>query len=150
MSKIETARGLIEARTKSVSAYALSFEGQMAGKVVLTYPRDGAGVLRCQVLFFAGPLARLPDLYGKAGGYGYDKASAAVREALGAASVKASVEDYARTLFGAFNRTEDEAEFRAECEKASDYLIEKKAHLGAGEGWEAMLRRLGYTAHCVV
>jgi len=55
-----------------VRAYALVHKGQHVGLISFKYPNDGAGRLWCYVHLFGLTMAR-----GYAGGYGYDKTSAA-------------------------------------------------------------------------
>lgn len=65
---------------KSVSAIALLWEGKPAGRIVANYS-DG-GTVTASVGVWVGPLKDMPYTTGQAGGYGYDKLSAAVYEAL--------------------------------------------------------------------
>ena len=55
-----------------VRAYALTNKGKHVGLISFKYPNDGAGRLWCYVHIFGLAMAR-----GYAGGYGYDKTSAA-------------------------------------------------------------------------
>jgi hypothetical protein len=68
------------------SAIALLWGGEMAGKIIVAWPRDGAGVVRATVQLFCGTDAPHGPEYvagsGSAGGYGYDKSSAAILDAL--------------------------------------------------------------------
>lgn len=81
---------------KGVRAWALTHKGKMAGKIVANFSGNPAGsVCTAQVIFWTGPLSEfkksvkdgkpvfreMPAL-GKAGGYGYDKFSAAVEDSL--------------------------------------------------------------------
>ena len=71
---------------KSVRAWALMRKGKMAGKIVANFSDNPAGsVCTAQVIIWTGPLSEekieVPAL-GKAGGYGYDKFSAAVSGSL--------------------------------------------------------------------
>lgn len=59
-----------------VGAYVLMNGKEQVGTIALKYPKDGAGRLTC---YFH--IRTLPMVYGTAGGYGYDKASAAVTDA---------------------------------------------------------------------
>lgn len=56
----------------SVSAYVIAKDGDRVATVAFKYPRDGAGRLWCYVHVLGVPMVR-----GHAGGYGYDKHSAA-------------------------------------------------------------------------
>lgn len=72
---------------KSVTAWALMFEGEHAGRIVANWSDNPAGsVCTATVHLWGGPLEYLPSMSGKAGGYGYCKFSAAVYDALHRAS----------------------------------------------------------------
>lgn len=72
----------------SVTAIALLWEGKPAGKIVANWSDNPAGsVCTALVLIHEGPLASIVgDKFcgsiGKAGGYGYDKLSTAIEDAL--------------------------------------------------------------------
>jgi len=65
-----------DAAFANVSAYIIVKNGERIAKVAFKYPRDGAGRLYAYVHVFGTEMVR-----GFAGGYGYDKASAAVKDA---------------------------------------------------------------------
>jgi hypothetical protein len=65
-----------DAAFANVSAYIIVKNGERIAKVAFKYPRDGAGRLYAYVHVFGTEMVR-----GFAGGYGYDKASAAVENA---------------------------------------------------------------------
>lgn len=68
---------------KSVSAAALLHNGQFAGKIIADWSDNPAGsTCRATVIVFSGPLRWLPKSTGSAGGYGYDKLSAAIDDAM--------------------------------------------------------------------
>jgi hypothetical protein len=78
---------------KSVTAKALIFDGKPAGRIIANWSDNPAGtVCSASVIVWAGPLkdAKHPKTgkglnygnIGKAGGYGYDKLSAAVYHCL--------------------------------------------------------------------
>lgn len=71
---------------KSVRAWALMLKGEMAGKIVANFSDNPNGsVCAAQVIIWTGPLSSKeirPVALGKAGGYGYDKFSAAVSDSL--------------------------------------------------------------------
>lgn len=73
---------------KSVSAYVLIHAdsdrpGKVAGRIVANYSDNPNGsVVTATVHVWDGPLAACPSTTGRAGGYGYDKMSAAVYDAL--------------------------------------------------------------------
>lgn len=68
------------AATKLISAFSLTFNGEHAGRIVVAWGRSG-GTATASVWIHGGPLACSPSLHGSAGGYGYDKESAAVADA---------------------------------------------------------------------
>lgn len=65
---------------KGCKAVALIHNGEYAGRIVANYS-DG-GVVTATVGIWKGPLAEMPSTTGQASGYGYDKFSAAVLDAL--------------------------------------------------------------------
>lgn len=65
---------------KSIRAWTLLYGGEYAGRIVVGWSRSG-GTARAFVGIHKGPLADSPSLHGRAGGYGYDKASAAIGNA---------------------------------------------------------------------
>ena len=70
-----------------VAAYALMLDGDIVGRVIVAFPNDGAGIVRASVAAFQGPLAAFDRMNGSAGGYGYDKRTTAVWDALNRAGV---------------------------------------------------------------
>ena len=62
--------------------------GEMAGRIIWAYPNDGAGVVKCQVNAWETPFGTETTVRGNAGGYGYDKTSAAFADALDRAGIK--------------------------------------------------------------
>lgn len=62
---------------KNVSAYVIVKDGKRVASIAFKFPADGVGRLWAYVHFFAVPMVR-----GQAKGYGYDKASAAVENAV--------------------------------------------------------------------
>lgn len=61
----------------NVSAFVVMKGTELVAKVAIKFPRDGAGRLYAYVHFFGMPMVR-----GFAGGYGYDKRTAAVEDAM--------------------------------------------------------------------
>jgi len=61
----------------NVSAYVLMNEGEQIGKIAFKFPKDGAGRLWCYFHLHGVEMSR-----GYAGGYGYDKRSAAAQNAI--------------------------------------------------------------------
>lgn len=62
----------------NVSAYVITEGGERVATVAFKFPKDGAGRLWCYFHVIGAEMAR-----GYAGGYGYDKKSAAVDSAIG-------------------------------------------------------------------
>lgn len=60
-----------------VSAYVLMNDGEQIGKIAFKFPKDGAGRLYCYFHLIGSEMTR-----GYAGGYGYDKKSAAICDAI--------------------------------------------------------------------
>lgn len=60
-----------------VSAYVVMRDGERFSTIAFKFPKDGAGRLYCYVHIIGAEMAR-----GYAGGYGYDKRSAAVCDAV--------------------------------------------------------------------
>lgn len=87
-----------EAAFANVSAFVLMRDGVRVGTVAFKYPNDGAGRLWCYLHIHGLPMVR-----DYAGGYGYDKASAAF---YGAAKKQAMVK---LESWQTMDRTEDRA-----------------------------------------
>lgn len=66
-----------DAAFSHVSAFVLMTDGKQIGKIAFKFPKDGAGRLYCYFHFHGAEMCR-----GMAGGYGYDKKSAAVQDAI--------------------------------------------------------------------
>ena len=64
------------------SVWVLFYSGKLAGRIITAWPNDGAGRVRMTVSIYHGPLESAETLFGQAGGYGYDKESAAIQDAL--------------------------------------------------------------------
>ena len=129
----------LEKAADNVSAYAIFHGSAFAGRMVVVYPRDGAGLLRVSLSFTGGPLKALPRLYGDASGYGYDKRSAAFRDALSAKRIKEAQDDYETVL----SRKED-------FEEAWELAHNARHAVPDGHGWEKILEHLGYSARWIV
>ena len=67
---------------RRVSAWVILHNGGPCGKMIVAYPSDGAGIVKAQINLWAGPLNLGEAMKGKADGFGYDKTSAAVADAL--------------------------------------------------------------------
>lgn len=61
----------------NVSAYVITLDGEKVATIAIKFPRDGAGRLYAYVHWFGADMVR-----GFAGGYGYDKRTAAVQNAI--------------------------------------------------------------------
>ena len=73
-----------------VKAWALLSESyEMAGRIIWAYPNDGAGIVKCMIAAWRGELSKSETrMLGNAGGFGYDKTSAAFADALHRAGIK--------------------------------------------------------------
>ena len=68
---------------KSVSAVAILYEGKPAGRIIANWSDNPNGsVCTAMVGVWSGPLGEMPKALGRAGGYGYDKLSAAISIAI--------------------------------------------------------------------
>ncbi len=80
---------------KSTTVWVLLFDGKFAGKLIANWSDNRAGtVCSAALCIFAGPLKDKgfdPTNIGKAGGYGYDKLSAAVSQCFRNAKVDRKV-----------------------------------------------------------
>lgn len=101
----------------NVSAYCVVDKvGNRIASIAFKFPRDGAGRLYCYVHVYGGPMVR-----GFAGGYGYDKRSAAALEAI----AKIKPDDY---------YPED-----------AHHVAAFKRLVDCGSDWERQLCDAGYT-----
>jgi len=124
----------------NVSAYVIMRNGEKIATIAVKYPRDGAGRLWAYVHYFGTQMTR-----GYAGGYGYDKTTAAIADAARrikpidnsalAADMKAEGNDHAASdvLAGDAAANADLERFRAALER------------GGGHNWDASLRHAGCT-----
>lgn len=69
-----------KAAFSNVSAYVILHNGERVATIAFKFPKDGAGRLYAYVHWIGIEMVR-----GYAGGYGYDKSSAAIESAVGAA-----------------------------------------------------------------
>ncbi len=106
---------------KAVSAYVILKGGERVATIAFKFPADGAGRLYAYVHWLGVPMVR-----GHAGGYGYDKRSVAVWDAVHRACVK-----------------KHELMF-AEPGSAMDVF---RAELGKDDGqyWDRRLEKAGFT-----
>lgn len=124
-----------DAAFRKTAAAAILKDGNYTAKVCIKYPADGAGRLYAYVHVFRAEMAR-----GFAGGYGYDKTSAAIMDAM------EKMKPYK------IERTKGEnAESKAYYDKAeadgNALIAELKKALepAASVGWSNALRDAGFT-----
>lgn len=108
-----------------VSAFIIMQNNERVATVAFKFPRDGAGRLSC-FLHVLG----LPMVKGIAGGYGYDKKSAAFTDAARKAD-KVKLESW-----------QSEGGYSREREIAS---LMRAAMVYDGSSWEDALRKVGFT-----
>ena len=65
------------------SVWVMLQDGKVAGRIITAWPNDGAGRVKVAVMAWGGVLKDYNAMLGQAGGYGYDKESAAFEDALG-------------------------------------------------------------------
>lgn len=109
-----------QAAFANVSAFVLLVDGERIGTVALKFPRDGAGRLTAYVHVLGLPMVR-----GFASGFGYDKRSAAVEDAV------------KRIVFDDTGRSEDANKFAA--------LIQRTLAPDSGDDWNRRLEKAGFT-----
>lgn len=97
--------------------------GLHAGRIVFRYPRDGAGRLYCYAQVWGAAMVR-----GWAGGYGYDKRSAAVESAVG------------------------RLDMEPDTKPAAPHIKAWKAAMAGpgGERWSRRLEMAGYQVICII
>lgn len=108
----------------SVSAYVIARNGEKIATIAFKFPRDGAGRLYAYVHFIGLPMVR-----GFAGGYGYDKRTAACANAYRAAET-------AYRESGANDEVNDDTKMRAAFWKAIS--------VDGCHTWESALRAAGF------
>jgi hypothetical protein len=106
-----------------VSAYVILKGGERVATIAFKFPRDGAGRLYAYVHWFGVHMVR-----GYAGGYGYDKKSAACASA--ARRMPANLPE------GYEDANEDDGSFTA---------FKAAISQDDGHSWDARLRSLGFT-----
>ncbi len=109
-----------------VSAYVIARQGKQIGTIAFKFPRDGAGRLLAYVHFHGAPMVR-----GYAGGFGYDKRSAACANAAQKMTLANGV------------YPNGEPHFSPEEEAIYDAFKNAIAHDG-GSTWENCLRDAGF------
>lgn len=129
-----------DAAFAQVAAYVLlDAKGEQVGKVALKFPRDGAGRLYAYFHLHGVAMVRA-----YAGGYGYDKRSAAVASAIAKIPAMDNGAEAARLREGGHNAAAMQEEMRAVA------FNEKRANLQASardmdsSDWQRVLERLGY------
>lgn len=89
--------------TSHMSAFAiLSPTGEYVARVVIKYPKDGAGRLHCYFQAFGSHMVA-----GSASGYGYDKAHAAMESACMAYAKAIDTVAHGTNIASAINSTSD-------------------------------------------
>lgn len=63
------------------SVWVMILDGKVAGRIITAWPNDGAGRVKVAVMAWDGVLKDYNAMLGQAGGYGYDKESAAIQDA---------------------------------------------------------------------
>lgn len=106
-----------------VSAYVIMYGNERVATIAFKFPRDGAGRLYAYVHWIGTPMVR-----GYAGGYGYDKRSAACANAAGKMPVQLA-HDPVNFVYAKF--------------------LDTLAHDG-GEQWDNALHRAGFTVYQAV
>lgn len=108
----------------NVAAYVILDEmGRRAATIAFKFPRDGAGRQYCYLHIFGGRMVR-----GFAGGYGYDKSSAAAADA----AAKVKPKDYGEP-------NGDFAQYRHTAETMQAALI-----INGGNSWHRELESKGF------
>lgn len=115
-----------DAAFSNVSAFVILKDGQRVGTVAIKFPRDGAGRLYAYVHFIGAEMVR-----GHANGYGYDKRTAAVENAMR----KIDPSFFSADKYG--NTWEKE---RAECEEFRNAILKAKD----GIDWADSFRNAGF------
>lgn len=107
--------------TARLDAYAVMSGAAYVGRIVFAYPSDGAGRLWCYAQAWGATMVR-----GYAGGYGYDKRSAAAQAAV------------AKLLPGTGDRPDT-------IEHVGRWRAALADQPASGEGWQRRLEDAGYT-----
>lgn len=115
-----------------VSAYVLMKDGERIATIAFKYPKDGAGRLWCYFHYIGAEMTR-----GYAGGYGYDKTSAAVCAAIDA------IKPYKHGIVFNENDTENTRAYWASHESAVNAQLDKIRAMFkdiGGKDWSDVLR----------
>ena len=70
-----------QAGPSRASVWVMLQNGKVAGRIITAWPNDGAGRVKVSVMAWDGVLKDYNAMLGQAGGYGYDKESAAIQDA---------------------------------------------------------------------
>lgn len=114
-----------------VSAFAIVKDGDLKMKIAFKFPKDGAGRLWCYVHFLGVPMVRA-----YAGGYGYDKRSAAVSYAVEKIAQEPDDPKLAEYQWYQMARLAEKEQI--------DALQLAFKNIG-GKDWQNVLRDLGYS-----
>lgn len=109
-----------------VSAYVIAKDGERVATIAFKFPADGAGMLWAYVHWLGLPMVR-----GYAGGYGYDKRTAACASAFRAAD----------KAYRAENPNGEDATLETELRRAFWKALAKDG----GQHWDGALRDAGFT-----
>ncbi len=111
---------------KSVSAYVILKDGERLATIAFKFPKDGAGRLWCYFHLIGQPMVRA-----YAGGYGYDKRSAAASNAIDA--LKLDTKD-------SYVTQEARATYQTEIDALKALLTPQMD----SDDWNNVLRKAGY------
>lgn len=114
-----------------VSAYVILKNGERVATIAFKFPRDGAGRLYAYAHFIGVPMVRA-----FAGGYGYDKRSAAVQSAIGKIEQPPLSDNLAALQWAQMDHIA-EAERLAAFKAAFDDI--------GGQDWDTAFRKAGFT-----
>lgn len=114
----------------NVSAYVIMRQGERVATIAFKFPKDGAGRLWCYV-----HLLGLEMVRGYAGGYGYDKRSAAVCNAV--EKIKPDVKD------SSFAGQQWYELSQIAKEEQRQHFVNALKDIG-GQDWDAAFRAAGY------
>ena len=122
-----------------VSAYVVARNGEKVATVAIKYPRDGAGRLYAYVHWLGVEMVR-----GHAGGYGYDKTGAAVRDAADKIKPRDDSAYIAEMQAGGHWKAAQEAALHEKAENELIALFTGALTQGGGSDWQVQLRKAGF------
>ena len=120
----------------NTSAYVICANGERAMTIAIKYPKDGAGRLWAYVHFIGQPMVR-----SYANGYGYDKTSAAITNAIESIPLPVVSAELAGKAWAELSSTKDR-ETITELQRAFKDI--------GGKGWGDIFRELGYQVYRAV